>query len=155
MANQGGRSVAAVDLNRFVLARQIPLEGAPNAVIAHPTRAAVYVLTPDNATIYEIEVASLAIKRRTRPAQSAISMRLAGDGLSLWLLCREPRALVRVPLDTLRAAERIPLAHEPGDFIWVSRRATKGITLSARLADNAALEDYMMREFFGGDQRQP
>ena len=40
-------------------------------------------------------------------------------------------------------------------FTDAGRRATKGITLSARLADNAALEDYMMREFFGPDQRQP
>jgi hypothetical protein len=57
-------------------------------------------------------------------------------------------AVVRKIIEIIRA-------HEPGDFIWVSRRATKGITLSARLADNAALEDYMMREFFGPDQRQP
>ena len=57
-------------------------------------------------------------------------------------------AVVRKIIEIIRA-------HEPGDFTWVSRRASGGITLSARPADNAALEDYMMREFFGGDQRQP
>lgn len=57
-------------------------------------------------------------------------------------------AVVRKIIEIIRA-------HEPGDFLWVSRRASKPIALSARPADNAALEDYMMREFFGGDQRQP
>src|SRR5438477_751229 len=97
VANQDGRSVAAVDLSAFALERQIALDGGPNTVVAHPTRSAVYVLTPENGTIYEIEAASLGIKRRTRPAQSAVSMRLAGDGRSLWILAREPRALIRVP----------------------------------------------------------
>jgi YVTN family beta-propeller protein len=116
VANQDGRSVAAVDLSAFALERQIPLDGGPNTVVAHPTRSAVYVLTPENGTIYEIEASSMGIKRRTRPAESAVSMRLAGDGRSLWILAREPRALIRVPLDSLRATGRIPLAHEPGGF---------------------------------------
>ena len=57
-------------------------------------------------------------------------------------------AVVRKIIEIIRA-------HEPGDFIWVSRRMNRQVPLSARPADNAALEDYMMREFFGGDQRQP
>ncbi len=116
VANQDGRTVAAVDLSAFALARQIPLDGAPNTVVAHPSRPAVYVLTPDNGSVYEIEAASLAIKRRTRSAQNAISMRLAGDGRSLWVLAREPRALIRLPLDSLHPDARIPLPHEPGGF---------------------------------------
>ena len=108
--------MAAVDLSAFALARRIPLEGGPNTVVAHPGRPAVYVLTPESGTIYEIEVSSLAIKRRTRPSQSALSMRLAGDGRSLWVLAREPRSLIRVPLDSFRAAARIPLPYDPGDF---------------------------------------
>jgi YVTN family beta-propeller protein len=120
VANQDGRSVAAVNLRRFVLARQIPLEAGPTAVIAHPTRPVAYVLTPESGTIYEIEAAG--IKRRTRPAQSALAMRLAGDGSALWVLGREPRALIRVPLDTLKPAESIHLAQEPADFELDRRR---------------------------------
>jgi hypothetical protein len=37
---------------------------------------------------------------------------------------------------------------EPGDFLWVSQRLGRNVTLSARLADNAELEDFMMQEFF-------
>jgi hypothetical protein len=39
--------------------------------------------------------------------------------------------------------------HEQGDFVWHSNRLGRDITLSARPADNAGLEDVMMREFFG------
>jgi len=116
VADQEGRSVAAVDLTAFALTKQIRLEGAPNTVIAHPSHPAVYVLTPENGTIHEIEAASLAVKRRARPAQAAVSMRLAADGRSLWVLARDPRALIRVPLDSFRATARIPLPHDPGGF---------------------------------------
>ena len=116
VANQAGRSVSAVNLWRFTLAAQIPLEAAPGAILAHPARGAVYVLCPESGTVCEIGSAPIGIRRRTRPGRTALSMRLAGDGSALWVLCREPRALVRVPLDSFRPAERIPLPHEPADF---------------------------------------
>jgi len=48
---------------------------------------------------------------------------------------------------------------EQGDFLWESQRLGRNLTLSARARDNAALEDFMMREFFSvarqGDPIQP
>jgi hypothetical protein len=38
--------------------------------------------------------------------------------------------------------------HESGDFVWVSPRLGREITLSARPADNAGLEDFLIQEFF-------
>ncbi len=38
--------------------------------------------------------------------------------------------------------------HESGDFVWVSQRLGRDVTLSARLSDNAGLEEFMMKEFF-------
>ena len=35
-----------------------------------------------------------------------------------------------------------------GDFVWDSQRLGREITLSARAADNAGLEEFLMREFF-------
>jgi DNA-binding beta-propeller fold protein YncE len=121
VANQDGRSLAAIDLDNFFLKRQIQLGSAPTEVIPHPLHPAVLVLTPENGTIHEVEAASLSVKRRTRVAQSALSMRLSPDGRSLWVLGREPRALLRVPLDSFRTAARINLAHEPGGFELDSR----------------------------------
>ncbi|MQR00459.1 hypothetical protein [Glaciimonas soli] len=40
-----------------------------------------------------------------------------------------------------------------GDFQWDSQRLGKVITLSARPTDQAGLESFMMREFFGGSAR--
>jgi hypothetical protein len=38
--------------------------------------------------------------------------------------------------------------HSTGDFLWMSPRLGREITLSARAADNAGLEDFLMQEFF-------
>lgn len=38
--------------------------------------------------------------------------------------------------------------HEQQEFLWVSRRLGRSLMLSARPADNAGLEEFMMREFF-------
>jgi hypothetical protein len=38
--------------------------------------------------------------------------------------------------------------HSGDDFLWQSKRLNKGMWLSARSADTAGLEDFMMREFF-------
>ena len=38
---------------------------------------------------------------------------------------------------------------ESGEFIWISHRLGRDVTLSAAPEDNAGLEDFLMREFFG------
>src|SRR5258706_3461450 len=38
--------------------------------------------------------------------------------------------------------------HEREDFIWESHRLGREVNLSARMADNAGLEDFLMMEFF-------
>jgi len=43
--------------------------------------------------------------------------------------------------------------YEQEDFLWVSRRLGRSLTLSARPRDRAGLEDFMMREFFHTDIR--
>ena len=40
--------------------------------------------------------------------------------------------------------------HETGNFTWQSPRSGGAVILSAALSDNAALEAYLMSEFFGG-----
>jgi hypothetical protein len=44
--------------------------------------------------------------------------------------------------------------HTMGDFEWESDRLGRNVTLSARLADNAGLEDFLWREFFGESRRE-
>ena len=58
-----------------------------------------------------------------------------------------------IRLAVVRKIIEIIRAQEPGEFIWVSRRMSRMVPLSARPADNAALEDFLMREFFSGEPR--
>lgn len=52
------------------------------------------------------------------------------------------RAIVRSMIELIRK-------YYKGDFNWESQRLDRVVTLSARMEDNAGLEDFLMREFFG------
>lgn len=108
--------MGVVDLNRFRVRKQIPLDAAPGAVLPHPTAPKVFVLAPRNGTVYEIDAASLSVIRRARAGADAVGMRLAPGGDALWVLYRDPAALVELPLDSLRPARRIRLSAPPDDF---------------------------------------
>jgi len=133
VANAGARNVAAVDLNAFVLAKQIGMDSAPGAVLANPLRPGVYVLMPESGAVCEIDAARLAVVRKTRPGTPAVAMRLAADGKSLWVL--QARALVRLDSGRLRAVETIPLPGGAVDFdLTADGRAAVGFPAERRLA---------------------
>jgi YVTN family beta-propeller protein len=116
IANQEGGAVAAVDLEVFAVARHIRVDGAPTAVVARPQRDRVYALTPANGTVHEIRADNLTFSRKVQVAGSAITMRISADGNELYVLCREPRRLVSVALDSLHVAWTLDLAADPFDF---------------------------------------
>ncbi len=116
VANQQGRSVAAVDLQRFHVRRQIALDAEPTAVLPHPSAARVFVLAPDAGTVYEIDAGPLAVARRARAGNRAAAMQISPARDALWVLYRDPAALVELPLDSLRPNRRIRLAAAPDGF---------------------------------------
>ena len=116
VANQESRSVAAIDLTNFRLRRQIPLDDAPAAIVAHPSQPKAYVLAPGAGTVYEIDAVRLAVSRRTRAGSSAMSMAVAAGNNALWVLYRDPAELVELPFDSLRPRRRIRLASPPDGF---------------------------------------
>src|SRR5436190_9250615 len=107
VANRDSRSIAVVDLSRFRTRARIALDAAPSQVVAPAKSARVYVLAPDIATVYEIDAVSLAVSRRVRLGNSALSMRLTRTGDALWVLLRDPAAMVELPLASLHPARRI------------------------------------------------
>jgi len=138
VANRQGRDVTVVDLSRFRVRKQIALDAAPSLVIAHPDKPLAYALAPANGTVYELDAATLAVSRRMHAGSSALEMRLAPDGRALWILYRDPQALVEVPLDSLKAARRIRLSPAPSGFdlsadglAVVACRQDKAIVLAA------------------------
>jgi YVTN family beta-propeller protein len=116
VANEEGQAVAVVDLTAFAVARHIPLGANPTEVIAHPSRPSVFALTPRTGAVHEIDAGALALGRKRVCANAALSMRLAPDARSLWVLAREPRQLIRLGAASLQVEARMPLAGEPKDF---------------------------------------
>jgi len=116
VANRDGHSIGVVDLTRFRTRQQIPVDAAPEQVLARPKTTKAYVLAPANGTVYEIEAGLLTITRRVRAGNAAIAMRLSRSGDALWVLYRDPAGLVEIPFDTLRPGRHIRLAAPPADF---------------------------------------
>ncbi|HWC00714.1 MAG TPA: hypothetical protein VG672_28605, partial [Bryobacteraceae bacterium] len=95
VANAAGNSVTAIDLSAFSLAHHFALGASPTAVLPHPSQPLVYVLTAATGAIHEIDARRMRIARRAQLSGPAISMRMAPDNTTLWVL--EARALVRLP----------------------------------------------------------
>ena len=116
VANQQGRSIAVVDLMELAVAGRIRLRAAPAEVLAHGARRAAYVLCPETGEIHEIDGARRELKRSMRLGSPAARMLLDPGGASIWALCRDPHALVRVGLETLRVEARLRLPEAGADF---------------------------------------
>ncbi|MGA2195203.1 MAG: hypothetical protein ABSH40_08030 [Bryobacteraceae bacterium] len=134
VANQGSRSVAAVNLESFHVQRQIPLDSAPAAVVAHPSKPKVFVLGPDAGAVYEIDAATLAVSRRVRAGNLAVAMSISPAGDSLWVLYRDPAMLVELPLDSLKPGRRVRLPSPPDSFDLAAVKDHKGGRVLAAVA---------------------
>jgi DNA-binding beta-propeller fold protein YncE len=66
--------------------------------------------------VCEIDAASLEVVRTARAGSQAVDMQVSPRGDALWVLYRDPAALVEVPLDSLRPARRIRLSAPPDGF---------------------------------------
>jgi len=114
-------------------------------VLPHPGRQKVYALGTESGTLFEVDVASLALSRRARAGGQAVSMRLAPSGDAIWVLYRDPNGLVEFGLDTLSPRKRIGLNAAP-DHFDVSSEGLAVIASSAGRAvmvaslDHAAVE---------------
>ncbi len=116
VANQNSRSVSVVDLNRFHVRRHIALDAAPAAVLPHPKLTRVFVLAPENGTVYEVDGITMSVSRRARAGNTAVAMQMSPRMDALWVLSSDPAALVEIPIETFRPGRRIHLASPPDSF---------------------------------------
>jgi len=139
IANEEGRAIAAVDLQALVVARHIPVDGAPTQVLAAQSRPAVYALAPAEGSVFEIQPDRLSLKR-TLAVGSAISMSLAPAERALYVLIREPKALCRIGLDSFSVETRVALPEMPVSFALAIDGKTAAVSFghSIRLVDLAA-----------------
>jgi YVTN family beta-propeller protein len=140
VANENGQVVAAVDLQAMAVARYIPLDGAPNEVIACGTRPLIYALTPATGSVHEIQAGRLSFSRKLTVASKALSMRLAPKERALYVLAGEPRALIRIALDSFKVDWRVSLPEAPVDLALSPDAKTAAVSFSSsvRLIDLVA-----------------
>ncbi len=132
VANQDSRTVAVVDLNRFHVRKQIPLDSAPSAVLPHPKLTRVFVLAPDAGSVFEVDGITMSVGRRARVGNQAIAMQLSPANDSLWVLSRDPASLVEIPLESFRPGRTIRLNAAPDSFHLFS--SDDGATRQAAVA---------------------
>jgi hypothetical protein len=137
IANQDGDALVAVDLEVMAVERHIALGDAPTQVLAAVSRPVVYALTPGTGSVHEVQVYRLSATRKVTVASSAVSIRLSPDERSLYVLAREPRALISVSLDSFRVEWHLPLPEEPVDFA-VATAEGAGVSKFSRAAVSSA-----------------
>lgn len=140
VANQQSRSVAVVDLDNFRRLPALALDAAPSLILAHPASPKAFVLAPAAGLIYEIDAASFSVSRRVRAGDELVSMKLDAGRNSLWVLARNPAALVEVSLDSFRPRRRIRLSAPPDDFDLSADGRAVVISRQARSLFLASLE---------------
>ena len=146
VANRASRNIGVVDLLRFRLRKQIPLDAEPSEIVAHPSSAKAFVLSPDTGTVWEIDAERLAVSRRVRIGNRALNMSLAPGGkAALWVLLRDPAELVELPLDSFAPRRRVRLPWAPNGFTLsganlaaVASYATRSIAIVS--LDHAAID---------------
>ena len=140
VANRDSRSVAVVDLTKFRVRSQIPLDAAPSLVLPHSTAGKVFVLAAEAGTVYEIDAGSLAVARRAHAGNRAADMQVSPSGDSLWVLYRDPPSLVEVPFLSLQPRRPIRLPFQP-DAFDMARAPQTGSEPGALLAGVASRKD--------------
>lgn len=116
IATQEGQALAAIDLEVMAVERHIALDDAPSQVLAAATRPAVYALTPATGSVHEVQFYKLSVSRKATVASAAVSMALAPDEKLLYVLARQPRALIAVDLDGFRQSWSLPLPDDPSQL---------------------------------------
>jgi YVTN family beta-propeller protein len=116
IATQEEQALAAVDLEVMAVERHIALDASPGQVLASATRPAIYALTPATGSVHEVQYFKMSVARKAMVASSAVSMALAPEERLLYVLARQPRALIALDLDGFRPSWSLSLPEEPSQL---------------------------------------
>ena len=135
IASELSKTIVSVDLTAFSIAHRTAMEEGPSVVTAHAGRAAVYALTPKSGTVWELDPATLAVRRQMKVLGVAEELRYDAATDRLWVLGRESRQLAALDPEAWRVDRRIKLPGVAGhvDFSR-ERRAAVTFPAEARVA---------------------
>ena len=132
VANHGSQNAIAVSLTSFKAEKLIPLNSRPADVMAHAAGRAALLLLPDTGTVAQITAEALAVTQQRKLADRLIAANLPSAGHALFLLAREPAALLRLDLQSWQRTLSHSLAHAPGSFDIAPDGATAVVTYPAQ-----------------------
>lgn len=115
VATSGDNSLAAIDLDSFQLAKTIPLQAPPTAVVPSRRSGWSYVLTPSNGTVSVID-ARLRPVACNRIADQLSEMRLVPDGNRLVAISADSRQLFELDPVSLAVRAKHNLEGKPTDL---------------------------------------
>jgi hypothetical protein len=165
---EAARAPASDDLAAFIEARRRSREPAPASAPSQPSPPAPPVET-EQQRINRIAAANLGLDRtpsfgedKNRGGGIFQIQRIGFDSAEFiffgWnrFVKRNTQQTIEVlrgdnpniQMAVVRKMIAIIREHETEDFVWQSRRLGRDVSLSARMSDNAGLEDFLMREFF-------
>jgi DNA-binding beta-propeller fold protein YncE len=116
VANADANALAVVDFVALAVTRRVALGARPADVIAPADKPYVYVSTPDNGTVLEVDPLRSAVQRRAKFGRPLRAMRLGRDQQHLWVLVSQPSELVRLSLSDFKPTARIRLSGEASNF---------------------------------------
>lgn len=146
VADEEGKSLAAVDLTAFALRRRIALGTSPVQVLAGRERASAYVLSSQPGMICHIDARAFSVTKRLRLAPRLVSMRLSPAGDALWVLAGEPPQLLRVSATSFQPELRIALPAEPAEFDLSGDGRLAAVTHGAGLVSLLDLTEGRVRQ---------
>ena len=133
VANFDGRSLGIIDLSRFQLLKEVPVDMAPEAVLAAPLHARAFSLSSTASFLHVLDLDSMQLaKTRISFRGSIVGARISHDQHLMWIALRDPDYLQSFDIATGQGQARVPLP-EPVDAMEIFEDRVALVAASARV----------------------
>jgi YVTN family beta-propeller protein len=94
VANHDSRTLGVIDLSRFQLLKEVPLEMTPTGVLAAPARSRAFVFSPSASFFHVLDLDSMQLKSSNGFKGAFVCARMSADQQLLWVAVRDPNLLL-------------------------------------------------------------
>lgn len=109
VANRDGRTLGVIDLSRFQLLKEVPLDMTPAVVLAAPLHSRAFVLSTSASFLHVLDLDSMQLQSSIGLKGSFVCARISADQKLLWVATRDPNLLLSFDTATGQRKSRRPL----------------------------------------------
>jgi YVTN family beta-propeller protein len=109
VANRDSRSLGVIDLSRFQLLKEVPLEMSPDEVLAAPVSNRAFVFSAGSSFAHIIDLESMQLRGRIGFRGAFVTARISPDGRLLWMVVRDPNTILSFDTATGERKARVAL----------------------------------------------